>query len=120
MFEFFDKVVEFGGKAIPAVFGGIVDAFFGGDDDAKGSSKGFAGTAYAQAYAQSEKTKADYKKFQFAVKQGSSRYSDPKESRKRTPVNLHAGLAKAAYQHAQAFDTTYRKITEQKKRAGVA
>jgi hypothetical protein len=117
MYEFFNTVVEFGGKAIPAVFGGIVDAFFGGDDD---ETKGFAGTAYAQAYAQSEKTKADYKKFQFAVKQGSSRYSDPKESRKRTPVNLHAGLAKAAYQHAQAFDTTYRKITEQEKRAGVA
>ena len=118
MFEFFDKVVEFGGKAIPAVFGGIVDAFFG-DDDAKGSSKGFAGTAYAHAYAQSEKTKLDYQRFQFAVKQGSGRYSDPKESRKRTPVNLHAGLAKAAYQHAQAFDTTYRKIMDQEKRAKV-
>ena len=119
MFELFNTVVEFGGKAIPAVFGGIVDAFFG-DDDAKGSSKGFAGTEYAKAYAKSEQTKAKYQQFQFAVKQGSGRYSDPKESRKRTPVNLHAGLAKAAYQHAQAFDTTYRKITEQKKRAGVA
>lgn len=118
MFEFFDKVVEFGGKAIPAVFGGIVDAFFG-DDDAKGSSKGFAGTEYAKAYAKSEQTKLDWKRFQFAVKQGGGRYSDPKESRKRTPVNLHAGLAKAAYQHAQAFDTTYRKIMDQEKRAKV-
>ena len=119
MYEFFNKVVEFGGKAIPAVFEGIVDAFFG-DDDAKGSSKGFAGTAYAQAYAQSEKTKLDYQRFQFAVKQGSGRYPDPKEKRKRTPVNLHAGLAKAAYQHAQAFDTTYKRIMDQKKRAGYA
>ena len=118
MYEFFDKVVEFGGKAIPAVFGGIVDAFFG-DDDAKGSSKGFAGTEYSKAFKQSEHAKAKYQQFQFAVKQGSGRYSDPKESRKRTPVNLHAGLAKAAYQHAQAFDTTYRKIMDQEKRAKV-